>query len=116
MGPLIPLVGCVTENTHREVLENYTVPTIKSYAKKIKKKFLFQEDNAPVHTARIAHSFLESSNIKLLPWPAQSSDINPKENIWSHIKIRIRKRDSQPSSIMQLEQWVKEEWDAVPIN
>jgi len=115
MGPLVPLVGRVTGNTHREVLENYAVPTVKSHAKKIKKKFLFQEDNAPVYTARVARSFLKSSNIELLPWPAQSPDINPIENIWSHIEVRIRQRDSQPSSVAQLEQWVKEEWDAVPV-
>src|SRR6266511_4739552 len=102
MGPLISLVGRVTGNTHREVLENYAVPTVKSHAKKIKKKFLFQEDNASVHTTRVARSFLESSTIKLLPWSAQSPDINPIENIWSHIEVRIRQRDSQPSSVMQL--------------
>ncbi|PKK68804.1 transposable element Tc1 transposase [Rhizophagus irregularis] len=28
--------------------------------------------------------------------------------------VKIRQRDSQPSSVSQLEQWVKEEWDAVP--
>ena len=81
MGLLVSLVGRVTENTHREVLENYAVSTVKSHAKKIKKKFLFQENNAPVHTARVARSFLESLNIKLLSWPAQNPDINPIENI-----------------------------------
>ena len=87
MGPLIPLVGCITGNTHREVLENYAIPMVKSHAKKIKKKFLFQEDNAPVYTTRVARSFLESLNIKLLSWPAQNPDINPIENIWSHIEL-----------------------------
>lgn len=116
MGPLVPLVGRVTGNTHREILANYAIPTVKSHARKIKKKILFQEDNAPVHTARVARSFIESSNVELLPWPAQSPDINPIENLWSYIEVRIRQRDSQPSSVTQLEQWVMEEWDAVPVN
>ena len=73
------------------------------------KKILFQEDNAPVHTARVARSFIESSNVELLPWPAQSPDINLIENFWSYIEVKIRQRDSQPSSVTQLEQWVKEE-------
>jgi len=83
--------------------------------KKLKKIF-FQEDNAPVHTAKVARSFIASSNVELLPWPAQSPDINPIENLWSYIEVKIRQRDSQPSSVTQLEQWVKEEWDAVPVN
>ena len=61
MGLLVLLVGRVTGNTHREILVNYTIPTVKSHARKIKKKILFQEDNAPVHTARVA------SNVELLP-------------------------------------------------
>lgn len=115
LGPLVPLEGRVTGVTHRDVLANYAIPTVKSHAKKVKKKFFFQEDNAPVHTARVARSFLTSSNVEVLPWPAQSPDINPIENIWSYIEVKIRQRDSQPSSVRQLEQWVKEEWDAVPV-
>jgi transposase len=116
LGPLVPLVGRVTGVAHREILANYAIPTVKLHAKKIKKKFLFQEDNAPVHIAKVARSFLTSSNVELLPWPAQSPDITPIENIWSHIEVKIRQRDSQPSNVTQLEQWVKEEWDAVPVD
>ncbi|CAB5373046.1 unnamed protein product [Rhizophagus irregularis] len=114
MGPLVPLTGRITGAIHHETLANYAIPTVKSHAKKIKKKIFFQEDNAPVHTAKIARSFLTSSNIELFPWPAQSPDMNLIENIWSYIEVKIRQRDSQPSSVSQLEQWVKEEWDAVP--
>jgi hypothetical protein len=115
LGPLVPLEGRVTGITHRDVLANYAIPTVKFHAKKVKKRFFFQEDNAPVHTARVARSFLTSSNVEVLSWPAQSPDINPIENIWSYIEVKIRQRDSQPSSVRQLEQWVKEEWDAVPV-
>ncbi|CAB5385642.1 unnamed protein product [Rhizophagus irregularis] len=114
MGPLVPLTGRITGAIHRETLANYAIPTVKSHAKKIKKKIFFQENNALVHIAKIARSFLTSSNIELFPWPAQSPDMNPIENIWSYIEVKIRQRDSQPSSVSQLEQWVKEEWDAVP--
>jgi transposase len=116
LGPLVPLTDRVTGATHREILATYAVPTVKSHAKKTKKKFFFQEDNAPVHTAKIARSFLVSSNIELLPWPAQSPDLSPIENIWSFLENKIRQRDPQPSSVVQLEEYIREEWDAVPVN
>ncbi len=115
LGPLVLLEGHITGVMHHDVLANYAIPTVKSHVKKVKKRLFFQEDNAPVHTARVARSFLSSSNVEVLSWPAQSPDINPIENIWSYIEIKICKRDSQPSSVRQLEQWIKEEWDAVPV-
>ncbi|CAG8592263.1 5766_t:CDS:2, partial [Ambispora gerdemannii] len=69
----------------------------------------FQEDNAPVRTAKFSCFFLTSSNLELLPWLAQSPALNPIENIWSFIEVK-------PSRIVQLERWVKEEWDAIPEN
>src|SRR5215216_3596249 len=103
MGPLVPLVGRITGISHKEILVNYAIPTVKSHTKKTKKKFLFQEDNAPVHTVKVARSFLISSKVEVLPWPAQSPDINPIENLWSYIEVKIRKQTSQLSSITQLE-------------
>ena len=60
LGPIFPLVGPVTGATYREVLETYAVPTLKEHARRVKKKFVFQEDNAPVHTAKVARGFLHS--------------------------------------------------------
>ncbi len=65
MGPLVPLVGRITGIIYHKTLANHTIFTVKFHTKKIK-KFFFQEDNTPVHTTRIAHSFLEFLNIEVL--------------------------------------------------
>ena len=60
LGPIVPLVGSVTGATYQGVLKTYAVPTLKEHARRVKKKFVFQEDNAPVHTAKVARGFLHS--------------------------------------------------------
>ena len=46
----------------------------------------FQQDNAPIHNARITLEFLEENNIVLLKWPASSPDMSPIENMWNIVK------------------------------
>jgi predicted transcriptional regulator len=113
LGPIVPLSGSVTGSTHRETLEDYAIPTLKAYARQAKKKFVFQEDNAPVHTSKIAREFLKTQKVELLPWPAQSPDLNPIEELWSFVESGLRKRNPQPSNIHELETMIAEEWNAV---
>ena len=51
--------------------------------------FIFQQDNAPPHTAKITKEWLEKEKIELLDWPAYSPDLNPVENLWAIIARRV---------------------------
>jgi len=109
LGPIVPLKGSVTGN----ILSTYAVPTLKAFSRQTRKKFIFQEDNAPVHTSKIAREFLYSQNIEVLQWPAQSPDLNPIENLWAAVEVEIRKHNPQPSSVGELEKVVKDIWKKV---
>ncbi|GBN76099.1 hypothetical protein AVEN_185602-1 [Araneus ventricosus] len=47
-----------------------------------------QQDNAPCHRARSVSEWFEEhqSEFNLLPWPAQSSEINPTKHVWDEVE------------------------------
>ena len=56
-----------------------------------KKKYIFQQDNAPCHTSFKLLSFFSKHKIEVMYWPPNSPDLNPIENIWNLTKNQVRK-------------------------
>lgn len=78
---------------------------------------IFQDDNAPIHTARIIKSWYveHEADLHHLPWPAQSPDLNIIEPLWSTLEARVRNVFPPPSSLKELEKLLIEEWHNIPI-
>ena len=51
--------------------------------------FVFQQDNAPGHTAILAKKWFASEKIRVLDWPGQSPDMNPIENLWGLVQHSV---------------------------
>jgi transposase len=52
---------------------------------------IFQQDNAPTHTAHLVREALQEMNIEVMEWPPHSPDLNPIENLWALLKASIYK-------------------------
>lgn len=51
--------------------------------------FIFQQDNAPCHSARLIKQYLEEQQVEVLNWPPLSPDLNIVEDIWAYLVSKI---------------------------
>ena len=109
-------IGCcriynenTNSNVYCDILENYLVPTAQMYG--LESNYLFQHDNARYHTSKQTQEKLKEINVKILPWPAKSPDINLAEQLWSIIDNKFKSR--RMCSVKQLIDGLSTEWSVI---
>ena len=76
--------------------------------------FIFQQDNAPAHTAAGLRGYFENDGVRTLIWPSRSPDLNPIEHVWDAIARNINSKPQVADSLQQLQEWVQLEWTSLP--
>ncbi|MCJ8736209.1 hypothetical protein PDJAM_G00256240 [Pangasius djambal] len=106
IGKLVRVGGKMDGAKYRAILDENLSESAKGL--RLGRRFTFQQDNNPKHTARATMEWFRSKYIHVLEWPSQSPDLNPIENLWRDMKIAVHRRS--PSNLTELELFCKEEW------
>ncbi|CAL1278164.1 unnamed protein product [Larinioides sclopetarius] len=48
--------------------------------------FIFQHDNSSIHSSTVVNEWLSKQEFTVLPWPRNSPDLSPIENVWTILK------------------------------
>jgi transposase len=105
-------VGSLNSTQHRDILRHSLVPTLRQFFPE--GPWYFQQDNARFHTTPDTLAYLHEKGVTLIEWPPWSPDLNPIENLWNDLKRRVYAR--HPQTMEELEQSIREEWDATDLN
>ena len=108
-GLLYRIDGRLNALGYIDILGDYAVPS--AHLLGYGDNFIYQDDGAPCHRAKIVNEWKEENNFQCLDWPPQSPDLNPIENLWRDIKVDLRNMRSH--NLRELEANVKACWDRV---
>lgn len=110
VGRLYRCEGSMNQNQYLMVLNEYMLPS-RADLYGTNAQFTFQQDNAPCHTAKRVTDFLQDSGVQVFRWPAQSPDLNPIENLWKILGMKVHER--KPATLNELWHLLTTAWQDI---
>ncbi|KFM74584.1 Transposable element Tcb1 transposase, partial [Stegodyphus mimosarum] len=116
LGSLIIVEGTMDQYKYASVLADHVHPYMRIVFPQ--DDGIFQQDNARCHTAASVRAWFEEhqDEFTVLPWPANSPDLNPIEHLWDHLDRVVRAMDPQPRNLAQLATALESAWLNIPEN
>ena len=108
--PLCIVSPKMNADKYTKLLEEVLIPYLK---KNDKTKFQFQQDNAPVHVAKLTKQWFTSKNISQLDWPSLSPDLNPMENLWGILARKVYNNNRQFQNLNDLKECILHSWSEI---
>jgi hypothetical protein len=73
-------------------------------------RWIFMQDNASIHRSHSTRAWLQDHNVRVLPWPARSPDMNPIENMWGMLARLVYASGKQYSNVEELKTAITAKW------
>ena len=109
-GRLVRIEGKMNGAKYVEILDENLMQSAQEL--RLWRRFIFQQDNDPKHTAKTTKKWLWDKSLNVLEWPSQSPDLNRIEHLWRDLKIAVQR--CSPSNMTDLERLCREEWEKLP--
>ena len=113
IGPLEFVDGNMTGQRYKDILDINLWGLITKYFPS--EDYLFQDDGASVHTAKLVKDWKDDHNLKTLPWPAKSPDLNIIENLWFILKHNLQKNLHSIKTVNDLKSAISRTWENVTL-
>ena len=112
-GYAVKIDGRMDADLYTRILDDDLQASLDFYDKS-SDDIIFQQDGDPKHHSGKAQMWFKDHNIQVLPWPAQSPDLNPIEHLWDYIKRRLGEYEEDPKGILELWERIEKEWAKIP--
>lgn len=112
VGRIVKIDGKMDAQLYCEILEDDLLGSMEELGLD-RGGTIFQQDNDPKHTSKMAKKWFKNSQIQVMSWPAQSPDLNPIEHLWHHVKCKLADFNDPPTSVDALWNRIQDVWSEI---